>query len=103
MTILYPIDSRRCFTCTFRRNDYRHLRACVPKRYWPVPDAEETPPAVDNRMIYLEEDDEDEVDRLVAAIEAAVDAPSLACDVCGKVVAHGGALAGHKRSHREQP
>lgn len=29
------IDGRRCPECTFRRNEYRHLKRCVPQRYWP--------------------------------------------------------------------
>jgi hypothetical protein len=29
--------NRRCTTCTYYGDDRRHLKACVPKRYWPGP------------------------------------------------------------------
>ena len=31
----YVFDGRWCFSCNFRRNEYRHLKQCVPQRYWP--------------------------------------------------------------------
>lgn len=31
----YVFDGRRCHVCLFRRDEYRHLKACVPQRYWP--------------------------------------------------------------------
>ena len=31
----YVFDGRRCHVCLFRRDEYRHLKVCVPQRYWP--------------------------------------------------------------------
>lgn len=27
---------RRCPTCTYYGHDFRHLKACVPRKYWPA-------------------------------------------------------------------
>ena len=166
----YVFDGRRCHVCLFRRDEYRHLKVCVPQRYWPPqsewadfrPVVEKTPKTVgkypyevyaqafstvlnqpvmayrapegvDSQTIYVEPEpwpspaetwgareyriapgpdidiaqedvrdsaghriDQAYVDRAVRDVHAAP-----ACDVCGRIFKHNGALTGHKRTHRE--
>ena len=31
----YIIDGRRCPSCLYRRDEFRHLKRCVPQKFWP--------------------------------------------------------------------
>lgn len=71
----------RCPICTYFGGDIRHLKACVPRRYWPVGEVSITPPST----VMVQDE--------------------LQCE-CGYVAKHKGALALHRinaRVHKVVP